>query len=85
MSALRLLNRGQFLKVIRQNDAGHGPFGLSDTQRAVNQVPHLSGDGHHLNVFMGNIFEQGDKIDFLLIAAAERGTRLLTHQRYHGE
>ena len=38
----------------------------------------------HLNVLGGDILEQGDEVDFLLVAAAEGGARLLADDREDG-
>ena len=42
------------------------------------------GDGRHLNVLGGDVLEQRDEVDFLLVAAAERGARLLADDREDG-
>ena len=42
-----------------------------------------AGVGRHVDVFAGDVLEQRDQIDFLLIMAAQRDARLLPDNGHH--
>ena len=81
--ARRLLDRVELLDVRRHDDAGDGPLGHRDPQRAVDQMTHLLRRAAHVDVFASHVLEQRDQVDFLLVVAAERRPLLLTHDRDH--
>ena len=54
-----------------------------DAHRAVDQVAHLRGRRRHVNVFTGDILEQADEVDLLLVVAAESRALLLPDDGEH--
>jgi hypothetical protein len=54
-----------------------------DAHRAVDQVPHLRRHHRHVHVVAGDVLEQRDQVDLLLVVAAERRARLLADDRHH--
>ena len=58
-------------------------LGLGDAHRAVDEVTDLRRVRRHMDVFAGDVLEQRDQIDLLLVLAAERGARLLTDDGHH--
>ncbi len=71
--------RIQFLHVIRQDDAGDCPFHARDAYRAIDGVSHLLRCRRHVHIFVPDVFEQADQIDFLLVMSAERRAGLLSN------
>ena len=65
------------LQVVGQDDAGDGAFRLRNSDRAVHHVTNLTGHSPDGDVIARDILEQRDQINFLLVAGAERGARLL--------
>jgi hypothetical protein len=61
---------------IRKTGADHGEV----IARSSGGLPP---DRPHVDILVRDVFEQGDKIDFLLIIAANRGACLLTNDRYY--
>jgi hypothetical protein len=55
------------LRVVGNDDAGHGAIGAGDSHRSVDGVPHLGRIGHEGRVLGGDVLEQGDQVDLLLI------------------
>ena len=81
---VRWLRGLQRREVVRDDQTGDRLLRKRDADRAVDEVPHLLGDGRHLNVLGGDVLEQRDEVDFLLVAAAERGAGLLADDREDG-
>ena len=73
----RILVR-EFLEVVGDDDAGDGSAGRCDANGPIDQMPHLARHARRRDVVGGHVLEQGLQIDFLLIARADRGARLLT-------
>ena len=69
----------EFLQVVGQDDAGDRPLVVGDAYRAVDQMPDLFGNARHPDIF-GDVLKQVLQIDFLLIAGAESGSRLLAYE-----
>jgi hypothetical protein len=46
-------------------------------------VPHLLGIGDHVHVLVGDVLEEREQVDFLLVVAAERRSCLLADDRDH--
>ncbi len=80
----RLLDRVHRLDVVRHDDAGHRALGERDPQRAIDHVSQLLGRRDHLAVLARDVLEEREEIDLLLVAAAERGQRLLADDRDDG-
>ena len=73
----------QSLHVIGDDHASHRPPGNGYAQCAVDNVFDLLRGDDHLHVIMRDILEQRHQIHFLLVAAAERGARLLADDGEH--
>ena len=71
------------LQVIRHDDAGDAALGLGDAHRPVDQLTNLRRLRRHMDVLAGDVLEQRDQIDLLLILAAERDARLLPDDRQY--
>ena len=61
---------GEFLHVGGDDDRGGGALGQRDPDRPVEHVGQLLGDRDHLHVVAGDVLEQGQQVDFLLVGAA---------------
>jgi hypothetical protein len=72
---------GELLDVVRHDDAGRRTLRTRDAQRTVDDVTHLLRRHDHLDVLARDVLEQHGKIDFLLVAPAERRPRLLPDDR----
>ena len=81
MFAWRDRNRVHFLHVVWNDNAGDSAFGFRDANGTIDQMPDRRRARSHVHVFVRDIFEQTDKIDFLLIIAADRGPSLLPDNR----
>lgn len=79
----RLLDR-LALDVVRDDNAGHRPLGLGYSQRAVDDMANLRRYDDHLYVLVGDVLEQAEQVNLLLIGAAERGPCLLTDEATTG-
>ena len=56
-------------QVVRDDHTGDGAVGPRDAQRAVEEVAHLGGLGRHVHVRAGNVLEQRQQVDLLLVLA----------------
>ena len=54
---------------------------IGDANGAIDQMPHLRRRRSHVHVLVRDILEERNEIDFLLVIAAQRGARLLAHDR----
>ena len=79
----RRVFRIHLLNIIGNDDAAYGTLGLGNAHGAVDDMAHLRRRRHHMHVFMRNILEQGNKIDFLLVTAPHRGAFLLADNGHH--
>ena len=70
----------EFLQIVGQDDAGDRPLVVGDAYRAVDQMPNLFGNARHPDIF-GDVLKQVLQINFLLVAGAESGSRLLADER----
>jgi hypothetical protein len=61
--------RIHLLDVVGDDNAAHVAFNLGDAHGAINHMPHLLRCRNHMDVFMRNVLEQRNKVDFLLIIA----------------
>ena len=77
-------DRVLLLRVIGKNQARDRALGARDADRAIDEVADLRGMGRHVDVLVRDVLEQRDEVDLLLVAAAERGLRLLADDREHG-
>ncbi len=77
------LDSVHLLQVVRHDYASDTALGLGDAHGAVDQLADLRRLGRHMDVFAGNILEQGDQIDLLLVMATQRSARLLADNRQH--
>ena len=71
----------QFLHVGRDDDRGRGALGQRDADGPVEHVRQLLGDRDHLHVVAGDVLEQAEQVDFLLVGAAHRGAAGLADDR----
>ena len=71
----------EFLQIVGQDHAGDRPLVVGDAYRAVDQMPNLFGNARHADILARDILKKALQINFLLIAGAERGPRLLADQR----
>ena len=78
-----LLDGLEGLHVSGEDEAGHGAFGLRNSQRPVDEVPYLVGGRDHVDVLVRDVLEQRQQVDLLLIVAAERRASLLADDGDH--
>ena len=70
------------LHVVGKDHHGHAALGLGDAHRPVDQMPRLL--GHHADLDeLRDVLHQRREVDLLLVMAAQRRARLLTHDRHH--
>ena len=72
-----------FLQIVGEDDARDGPFRSGNTNSSVDQVPYLRWGRGHVHIFMGHVFEQREKVNFLLIIPSESSTGLLSDDRHN--
>src|SRR5690625_5833371 len=49
------------LDIVRDDEAGHAPFGEGDPDRAVDDIGELVRDGEHMDVVVGDVLEERDQ------------------------
>ena len=76
------LLRLRLLHVVGEDDHGHAALGLCDTHRPVDEMPSLFWRRTDLDE-LRDVLHQRSKVDLLLVVAAQRGARLLAHDRHH--
>ena len=76
------LDRLGLLHVVGKDHHGHAALGLGDAHRPVDQMPRLLGRRADLDELRDVLHQRGE-VDFLLVMAAQRGARLLAHDRHH--
>ena len=76
------LDRLGLLHVVGKDHHGHAALGLGDAHRPVDQMPRLLGHRADLDELRDVLHQRGE-VDFLLVMAAQRGARLLAHDRHH--
>ena len=75
---------GELLDVGRDDQRGGRPLGHGDADGPVQHVGQLLGDRHHLHVLAGDVLEQGQQVDFLLVGAAHGAAVGLADDRDDG-
>jgi len=65
----------QLLHVGRNDDGGRRPAGLRGADRGVEHARQLLGNGHHVDVVGGDVLEQAQQVDLLLVITAHRAAR----------
>ena len=79
----RRLDSIHLLHVVRHDYARHTALGFGDAHSAVDQLADLRRLCRHMDIFAGNILEEGEQIDLLLILAAKCSARLLSDDGQH--
>ena len=72
---------GHLLYVLGEDDAGHGPLRARDAEGAVDEVAYLRRLRRKVHVLAGDVLEQRDQVDLLLVVPAHRDAVLLAHDR----
>src|SRR4029450_7074072 len=80
----RIISGRLFGKIVGNDQRCHGPLIERNAMRTVDEMPNLCRVDSHLDVFVRDVLEEGDEVDFLLIVPAEPHPRLLTDDREHG-
>src|SRR5215467_2055371 len=75
---------GKLLHIIRDNDTSNSSVSLSNTKSAIYKMADLGRLSTHVYIFMRHIFEQREKIYFLLVIAADTSSSLLPYYCYNG-
>jgi hypothetical protein len=83
MRGWRRVHHVLLLDVVGHDYAGDGPLGQGDAHRPIDEVAGLGGIGGHVHVLVRHVLEQGDQVDLLLVAAAQRHPVLLADDRHH--
>src|SRR4029453_1843428 len=71
-------------KIVGNDQRCDGPLIERNAMRTVDEMPNLRRVDSHLDVFVRDVLEECDEVDFLLIVPAEPHPRLLTDDREHG-
>jgi hypothetical protein len=79
--ARQMLDGGERLHVLRNDDAGYRTRRLRDPHRAVNDVTDRKRVRNRLAIRRGDVFEERVEIDFLLITDPPKGSAVAAKLR----